>query len=64
MANHSDRTDAIIETGRAYFYEYIWYSIYVYRILITSTRFCTIIEVNLVETIKVYKAEFIKGYLE
>jgi hypothetical protein len=24
MANHSDRTKAMIETGRAYFYEYVW----------------------------------------
>jgi hypothetical protein len=29
MANHSVRTEAMIETGRAYFYEYVWHSIYV-----------------------------------
>jgi hypothetical protein len=39
--------------------------VYIYKkILTTSTRFCTIIEVNLIETIKVYKTEFIKSYLE
>ena len=38
--------------------------VYVYGILIASTRFCTKINVGLVETIKTYKAKFIKGYLE
>jgi hypothetical protein len=34
------------------------------KMLTTSTRFCATMEVNPIETIKVCKAEFIKGYLE
>jgi hypothetical protein len=64
MANYSDRTKAMIETGRAYFYEYVWQGIYVYGMLTASTRFCTKMDVNPVETIKACKVEFIKGYLE
>jgi hypothetical protein len=64
MANHSDRTKAMIETGRAYFYEYVWQGIYVYRMLTASTRFCAKMDVNPVDAIKVCKVEFIKGYLE
>jgi hypothetical protein len=64
MANHSDKTKDMIETGRAYFFECVPQvpnSGYADNI----TRFCDIMGVvDPEEKIKACEAEFAKGYLE
>jgi hypothetical protein len=64
MAHHSDKTKAMIETARAYFYEYVPQILDMGFALTSITRFCDIMKVDPVETLKVCEAEFTKGYLE